>query len=328
MSEPVGAWPYPGIPDDLGGVQCLITGASKGIGLATARGLAQMGARVVLACRDAKSGSAAVTDVNRVARLEADFLAVDLASQRSIHRFASEYSGRFPPPRILIHNAGKVTTQRSLTEDGIETQFAINHLAPFLITHLLLSGIRSVAPSRIVVVASQVERNGAIDFDNLLGERSFDSMAAYRQSKLANVMFTYSLAERLQGSGVTANCLHPGVVRTALLDDIGKVETARAAPQGMVARSLSQLDSSLRGVARSILGRKSQSDWALNAEEGARTTLYVATAPELANVSGKFFREMQQAPSSPQSLNRETRERLWEVSARLTKINGASYGGA
>jgi NAD(P)-dependent dehydrogenase (short-subunit alcohol dehydrogenase family) len=318
--EPVAPWPLPDMPGDLGGRMCLITGASGGIGLATARGLGRLGARVVLVCRDGVRGALAQQAVTSSGRLGAELLIADLRSQRSVRHLAHCYLERFDPPRILIHNAGIVTPTRLLTEEGIETQFAVNHLAPFLLTNLLLDSMKRTAPARIVVVASQVERGGVINFDDLMGERHYDPLRAYSQSKLANVMFTYSQAELLEGSGVTVNCLHPGIVRSALLETIGRIEEGRGAPKAAPLRALAVAGRTARRMAQRALRRKPVPDWALTPEEGARTTLYVAASTALENVSGRFFREAREAPSSPMSMDRDARQRLWAESELLTGL--------
>jgi NAD(P)-dependent dehydrogenase (short-subunit alcohol dehydrogenase family) len=231
---------------------------------------------------------------------------------------AAEVVAQFEAPKILIHNAGVVTPQRIVTEDGVEMQFAVNHLAPFLLTSLLGDAMERVAPARIVVVASQVERGGVIDFSDLMGEKRYEPLRAYSQSKLANVMFTYALAERLTGSSVTANCLHPGVVRSELLNEIGNIERSRSAPRHPVLRAASAAIHTARSITRRLLLRPPLEDWALTPEEGARNTLFVATAPALAQVSGCYFSEMREQPTSVASMDRDTWQLLWNASEKLT----------
>lgn len=313
--EPVADWPYPTMPSDLHGRVCLITGATNGIGLATAKGLCAMGARLILVSRDRTRGEEAALAVRAAGRGPVDVLLADLSSQRSVRALAAEYLERFSGPEVLIHNAAIVPATREVTVEGIEMQLAVNHLAPFLLTHLLLDAMKKAAPARIVVVASQAERGGRIDFDDLQAERGYEQSRVYSQSKLANVMFTYELAERLAGTGVTANCLHPGVVRTNVLDALEErrgLDITPATAPGLVARA--------KSAARSLLGREPVRDWALTPEEGARTTIYVATAPELEKVSGRYFREAHAASTSPQSIDRPGWQRLWDVSAKLTGV--------
>jgi NAD(P)-dependent dehydrogenase (short-subunit alcohol dehydrogenase family) len=188
-----------------------------------------------------------------------------------------------------------VTPARTVTVDGIETQFAVNHLAYFLLTALLLDVLKASAPSRIVNVSSQLERRGVIDFDDLGREKvPYDRMDAYCQSKLANILFTFELARRLEGTGVTANCLHPGVVGTKLVQEI------EGRPKPL--RFLTKLK---RPPAR----------------EGAHTSLYLATAPELATTSGRYFRECAESRPSPHAYDAAAGRRLWEVSEKLTGID-------
>ena len=303
--------------------RCIITGASRGIGLATATGLARMGIRVTLVTRDPISGNRAVDAIRRaVPEADTDLLYADLSRQSQVRRLAAEILERYDTIELLIHNAAIVTPERTLTEDGVETQFAVNHLAGFLLTRLLLDRIKASAPARIVVVASQVESSGRIAFDDLAGERHYDPLRAYSQSKLANVLFAYALARRLQGSGVTVNCVHPGVVRTRLLDTIGAVEESARAPGNRLTRRFLRGVQAVRSRVRNLLPVGKPADWALTPEAGAATTLLAATDPSFAGVSGRYFREGRQAESSAQSRDKDLGERLWTVSARLLGEGG------
>lgn len=271
---------------------CLVTGASAGIGKETTIGLAAMGATVALVARDRKRGERAIADVRRrTGRTDASLFIADLASMAQVRRLADEVSERLPRLHVLVSNAAVITQTREITEDGVERQLAVNHLAPFLLVNLLLDRLRASAPSRVVVVASQVEREGSIDFDDLQLERGWTRLGAYNRSKLANVLFTYELARRLRGTGVTANCLHPGVIATRLLDDYNG-----------------------GGGLLSFLRRRGTP----GPEQGARTTLLVASDPALADTTGRYFREERAAESSPQSRDPELAGRLWRESARLT----------
>lgn len=188
---------------------CLITGANSGIGKATALGLARMGAIVVLVCRDESRGKAAMTEIKAESRNEAvDLILADLSSQASISQLVADFNGRYQQLHVLIDNAGVAKAKRTLTVDSIETTFAVNHLAPFLLTNLLLDVLKASVPSRIVNVSSMVHRWGEIDFDDFQGEIRYNMDKAYNQSKLANVLFTYELARRLEGTGVTVNALN------------------------------------------------------------------------------------------------------------------------
>ncbi len=195
----------------------MITGASSGIGRETALALAQLGAKLVLICRDRARGADTAAEIRgKTGNEDIRVLLADLSSQQSIRQVAAEFLNTGAPLHVLVNNAGVVNLSRTLTVDGIETVFALNHLAYFLLTNLLLDRLRASAPARVVNVASHAHHWGALDFDNLQGERSFRAMRIYGQSKCANIMFTYELARRLQGSSVTANCLHPGAVATGL----------------------------------------------------------------------------------------------------------------
>jgi NAD(P)-dependent dehydrogenase (short-subunit alcohol dehydrogenase family) len=310
---------------------CLITGASAGIGLATAVGLARLGGRVVLVCRDAGRGATAVDRVRRggAPGANVDLVVADLSSQRSVRRLASEICDGYPRLDAVIQNAGVVALQRRVTEDRIELQLAVNHLAPFLLTQLLRGPLAASGAGRVVIVASQVERDGTIRFDDLQGERHYDALEAYSQSKLGNVLFTYALAERWAGTGITVNCLHPGIVRSQLLENMWAAETKPApSPSPLIGGAAGDL---LRGGLRRGLGairsripgfapRRPEGSGPLTPEEGAKTSIFVATAPELAGVSGRYFRELAEARSSPQSYDTAVRERLWSVSADLVGL--------
>src|SRR4029453_16040001 len=201
----------------MSGRVCLVTGASSGIGLETARGLAELGASVVLVARDRERGESARDEVRGDAKGGAiDLLLADLSSRKQVHALAAQVRERYRSLHVLVNNAATIVRAYVETEDGIETQWAVNHLAPFLLTSLLLDLLRASAPSRIVNVASQVEASGSIAFDDVGRRKRYDRVEAYCQSKLANVLFTYELARRLEGTGVTANCLHPGVIATRL----------------------------------------------------------------------------------------------------------------
>lgn len=275
------------------GKTCLVTGANAGIGKAAAIGLARQGARVVLLCRSEARGRAAIAEIERRSgNGSLDLLVADLASQQQIRGAAEEYLRRFDRLDVLVNNAAVLARrERDLNEEGFEITFAVNHLAPFLLTHLLLDRLKACAPSRIVTVASGAHRRAEIDFENLQNERDYSPIAAYSRSKLANVYFTYELARRLEGTGVTANCLHPGVVSTALFRDL--TPWLRA----------------LVWLARPFL---------LKPESGADTAVYLASAPEVEGVTGQYFEKREQVRSSPVSYDGQIALRLWKVSETLT----------
>jgi NAD(P)-dependent dehydrogenase (short-subunit alcohol dehydrogenase family) len=270
----------------------LITGANAGIGRAAAERIAAAGGTVVLVCRDrARCDAARREIVTRTGNTRVETAIADLASQREVRHLADEIRTRFGRLDVLINNAGVITKTRELTEDGLERQFAVNHLAPFLLTRLLLPLLTESAPSRIITVASEAHREGRIDFDDLQGARSYRALRAYRQSKLANVLFTRELARRLQGTGVTANALHPGVVVSKLL--FGGWKIAK--------------------LARPFLKTP---------EEGAETVVYLALSPDVAGVSGQYFIDCRPAEPSRRAQDPEATRRLWEVSEELTSRSG------
>jgi len=281
--------------DPLSGRVCVVTGASSGIGRATARALAGAGATVALVCRDRRRGEETVTALRAESGngAVALFLA-DLSSQAEIRRLAAALSDRYPAIHGLINNAGVFNLRHSLTVDGIETVFAVNHLAYFLLTHLLLDTLKRSAPARIVNVASDAHRFGTIDLDDLGHARRYRAMRVYGASKLANILFTYELARGLAGTGVTANCLHPGAVATRLGHNNGRVASV--------------ITKLLKPFFRTP-------------EQGAATAVYLASSPAVEDVSGRYFVNCHEARSSRATYDAELARRLWAASARLTGID-------
>ena len=270
----------------------MITGASSGVGRATGLGLARLGATLVLVCRDRRRGEETVVEIRDATGNRAVTLMVaDLSSQQSIRALAHEFLATSQPLHVLVNNAGIVNLHRTVTVDGIESVFAVNHLAYFLLTHLLLDRLKESAPARIVNVASHAHRFSALDLDDLEGARRYRAMRVYGQSKLANILFSYELARRLGGTGVTVNCLHPGAVASGL----GK-------NNGPWARAFIML---LRPFFRTP-------------EQGAATSIYLASAPELEQVTGKYFAACKETRSSAVSYDAAVARRLWEISARMT----------
>lgn len=283
----------------MAGRVCLVTGATSGIGEATATGLARLGADLLLVARDPARGRATVAELqaaNDGARVE--LLVADLASQASIRGLAEEINRGQPRLDVLVNNAGGYWATRHTTVDGLELTFALNHLAYFLLTNLLLDLLRAGAPARIVNVTSSAQAFGDIHFDDLQYERRYRGQAAYNQSKLANVLFTYELARRLHGTGVTVNCLAPGVTRT----NFGREDS------GPVMRLLTPL---ARPFMRSP-------------EEGAATAVWLASSSEAAGVSGRYYLRRRARPtprrSSRRSYDTELARRLWQVSEELTGL--------
>ncbi len=279
---------------EMKGKICLVTGATLGIGKETALGLARMGAQVVIVGRDAaRTKETAAWIARESGNSQIDFLVADLSLQAEVRRLAEVFKSRYARLDVLLNNAGAIFTRRELTAEGFERTWALNHLAEFLLTHLLLERLEASAPARIVNVASRAHVRGSMDFDNLQGEKKYGGMNAYCRSKLANIMFTYALARRLTGAGVTANCLHPGVVATGF------------------GRNTPGLFRTLIGLARPLL---------ITPEKGALTSIYLASSPEVANVSGKYFDKCKPIDSSARSLDIDAQERLWALSETQTNL--------
>ncbi len=286
----------PTVNTSMQGKTCMVTGANSGIGKATALGLTQMGANVVMVVRDRTRGEAAQNEVKaKSGNNSVDLLVADLSSQQSIRQLVENFKQHYKQLHVLINNAGVFMLTRRETVDGLEMTFAVNYLAPFLLTNLLLDVLKASAPARIVNVSSEAHENGYIKMDDLQAEKLYRPMRAYGQSKLALVMFTYKLARRLQGTGVTANCLHPGFVAT----NIGQSGV------GPVARPVAKFILSFLGI---------------SPEEGAKTSMYLATSPDVEDLTGKYFVKSIPRRSAPISYNESLQQELWEESAKLVKL--------
>jgi NAD(P)-dependent dehydrogenase (short-subunit alcohol dehydrogenase family) len=282
----------------MNGKTVLITGATSGIGRSTARELARLGATLYLVCRDQKRGEETVAEIAAATgNRDVHLLLGDLSSQAEIRRVAAEFLATGHPLHVLLNNAGVVHLHHELTGDGIETVFAVNHLAYYLLTLLLLDRLRESAPSRIVNVASDAHKFGKLDFDDLGGERKYRWTQSYGQSKLANILFTRELARRLEGSGVTVNCLHPGAVATGLGKNNGRWAQALIRALGVFFRS---------------------------PDRGAETSIFLASSPQVEGVSGKYFSDCKERRPSAAALNDEDARRLWNVSAELTGAGASS----
>jgi retinol dehydrogenase-12 len=280
--------------DLMNGKLCVVTGANSGIGKATALGLARVGATVILACRNTERGEAALWDIVKESDSQNVSLALlDLASLGSVRSFANEFQHKFSHLDVLVNNAGIYSSRRLVTADGFESTFQVNHLGHFLLTNLLLERLKTSVPSRIVNVSSEAHWRGHINFSDLQGERKYSGWSAYSQSKLANVLFTYELARRLIGTRVTVNSVHPGTVRTNFARRNG----------GVVG-----------------LGVKVLAPFMISPEEGARTVILLASAPEVEHVTGKYFAKESETSSSNESYDLGVAKRLWEVSSELTGL--------
>lgn len=281
------------------GKTVLVTGANQGIGKATAIALAKKGARVVIVARNGDKGRAALTDVqNASPSRDAELIVADLSSQTEVRRLAAEFRSRHPRLDVLVNNAGVYVPERHATVDGIEETFAVNHLAPMLLTLELLDVLKASAPARIVTVSSEAHRGAKGIFwdDLLLAKHKYSGFKAYNQSKLANLLFTYELARQLRGSGVTANALHPGVIASGF----GQTYPG----------TLSVLVRFIR-------------PFLLTSEEGAVTSVHLASSPDVEKVSGQYFSKCKPIRSSAISYDEAAQRKLWALSLDMVKARSA-----
>jgi NAD(P)-dependent dehydrogenase (short-subunit alcohol dehydrogenase family) len=286
------------------GKTIVITGANSGIGKAAATELARRGAHVVITARDRARGEAARDDVRRTSGNDAvDLLLGDFAELAQVRSLAAEIA-RLPRLDVLINNAGLMLTERRETRDGFETTFQVNHLAPFLLTNLVLDKLTATPGARVVTVSSDAhKRGGALDFDDLQSRRSYAPFAVYGRSKLANILFTRELARRLAGTGATANCLHPGVVATGFAGD----------------GDTSGLFPFLLRIGRPFL---------MTPEKGAETIVYLAASPDVADVSGGYFVRCREKTPGRSALDDAAARRLWDESVRMTSAPQAATRSA
>jgi NAD(P)-dependent dehydrogenase (short-subunit alcohol dehydrogenase family) len=277
---------------DMQGKVCLVTGSSAGIGKVTAKELAKMGATVVMVCRNRTKGEAVQTEIKQMSgNAQVDLIVADLSQLSEVRRVANEFKQKYTQLHVLINNAGAVNAEYKSTVDGLETTFETNYLSPFLLTQLLLDTLKASAPARIVNVSSAVHTTGRIDFADLQRTQRYRAMDTYAQSKLAQIFFTYELADQLAGTSVTVNALNPGLVASNF----------NAGTKG-IGHFLFALLYSIAGI---------------SVEKGAQTQLYLATSPEVEGVSGKYFSNCKEKRSSQLSHDVAIRRRLWDVSEAL-----------
>jgi retinol dehydrogenase 14 len=271
----------------------LVTGGTGGIGKATAVGLATMGAHLAITGRDRGRAEDAAREIRAAGGGQVDVFVADLSAQSEVRRLAQEVLRSLSQIDVLVNNAGGYWNTRHVTADGLERTFAVNHLAPFLLTSLLLHRLEQGGPARVVTVSSNVQAMGRIDFDDLQGARSYSGARAYNQSKLANVLFSYELARRLQATSVTANALHPGLVRTSFgAEDPGRVQRL------------------FTPFMRPFMKAPAQ---------GAATSVHLASAPDLEQMTGRYFANSKPKRSAKRSYDKAAAARLWHVSTDLVR---------
>lgn len=288
---------------ELAGRICLVTGGNRGIGRETALGLAGRGATVVIVARDERRGHEARDGIRLKTGNDAvELMVADLSIQQEVRDLAARFDARFDALHVLVNNAGIVARERELTADGIESTLAVNHLAPFLLTHELLDLMERSESPRIVNVSSEAHRQARFDLGDPQLDGDWDGLVAYANSKLCNILFTRELARRLQGTEIVANCMHPGLIRTGLADDY-------VANMGWWAKLASPL--LLPFVAA-------------DPEEGARTAVWLAASPRLGGVSGRYFIDCEERDPSPAAKDRQAALDLWEVSARMVGLSAGA----
>ena len=275
----------------MNGKICLVTGSTDGIGKVSARVLAEMGAKVIIVGRNPEKSAAVLTELKSVSGNEnIDLLLADLAVMQEVRDLAEQVIGRYDRLDVLLNNAGGYFTKHEITSDGLEMTFALNHMSYFLLTNKLMELLHSSTPSRIVNVSSGAHYGVDIEFDNLNGEQDYKAWKAYQKSKLANVLFTYELLKKVPAD-ITVNCLHPGFVAT----NFGNNNGGFVSPVLKIAKRISAIDP----------------------EEGAKTSIFLCSSPEVEEVSGKYFFKCQPKTSSRESRNMDTAKRLWQISSDI-----------
>ncbi len=274
---------------------CLVTGATSGIGEETAKVLAKSGATVIVVGRSEQKCAETVTQIRQqTSKAQVEYMVANLSSQKSIRALVKQFKNKYSRLDVLVNNAGAIYLSRQQSVDGYELTFALNHLGYFLLTNLLLDRILASAPSRIINISSAMHSGAPLDFDDLQNTRKYDGMRVYGQSKLANVLFTYELARRLEGKGVTVNAVHPGMVATNFAANNGVL--------GKIARPFINLGS-------------------ISITEGAETMIYLATSPEVEGVTGKYFVRCKPRQSSPASYDEAVQKKLWQVSEEMIGLS-------
>jgi NAD(P)-dependent dehydrogenase (short-subunit alcohol dehydrogenase family) len=276
------------------GKVCIVTGATSGIGFVTAQALAHQGATVLVVGRNPERSAATVSHIQQETGNSAvEAMVADLSAQAQVRQLASEVQRRFSQVDLLINNAGALFAQRQLSQEGIEMTFALNHLAYFLLTNLLLERLKASASARIINVSSEAHRGAQLDFADLQGQHRYRGWRAYTRSKLANILFTYELARRLEGTAAVTNALHPGFVAT----NFGRNNRGLTAALWRILQLA-----------------------AISPEEGAQTIIYLASSAEVKDTTGRYYVKKKAVRSSEASYDRAAAERLWQVSAELTGL--------
>jgi retinol dehydrogenase 12 len=276
---------------NLQGKVCLVTGATGGIGLVTAQALALQGAHVVIVSRNAEKCAQVTTQLKaKTGHADIEYIAGDLSAMNQVREVAEQFLTRHDRLDVLINNAGAVFSSRQVSADGYEMTMALNHLNYFYLTQLLQDALLKSAPARIINVSSDAHKGGSINFDDLMSEKKYNAFGVYAMSKLANVLFTYELARRLEDSGVTANTLHPG----------------------FVASNFGRSNGGMWGMLMPLAHM-----FAISPEKGGETTIYLASSPEVDGVTGKYFAKKQAVKSNAASYDQAVQKRLWDVTQTL-----------
>ncbi|MFX1296687.1 MAG: SDR family oxidoreductase [Promethearchaeota archaeon] len=269
----------------------MITGANSGIGKATALGLAEMGATIVMVGRSKERSEIALKEIKEQTRNpNIDLIIADLSSQKDIRNLVKEFKNKYQKLDVLINNAGIILSKRQESADGIEMQLAVNHLAPFLLTNLLIDILKASTPARVIMVSSNMHKGAKLDFSDLQSKKKYNAFKTYGTTKLALTIITYEFARRLEGTGVTVNALHPGVIKTNLGRDMNWF---------------------MRGFTKVFFK---------SPKKGAQTSIYLATSPEVEGITGKYFASKREEKSSNATYNEEVAKRLWQISVELTNL--------